>query len=74
MHAGVGQSAGEDLIQPVHEYRINTLYLLPYYHRTVILEEEDHVTPFLGAALVPCDHRAHVFASTEEAFYLRKMV
>lgn len=43
------------------EEPIRTLRLSPYYPKKGNLEKDNHVTPFFHAALIPLDHRTHVF-------------
>lgn len=56
------------------EELIKTLYFPPYHPKTVRLEEHDHETPFWDAALIPYNHRDHVFLSKEDVFHIRYMV
>lgn len=71
MLTGVGKHATEFWIRRVDEKCIETLCFPHYYQKTVVLDKDVHVTPFMDAALLPPDHRAHVKVSKHEVLFLR---
>lgn len=73
MLAGVAQNAEEICIQPVPELWIKTLFFPAFDPIVVYLEKYDYVTLFFDAAMIPCDHHAHVFVSGQDVLHLRNM-
>lgn len=53
---------------------MKTVHFPYYYPKTFQLDKYDHATPFLAAALIPCDCRVHVLDSKKEVFFLRNMM
>lgn len=66
--------AVDNCTESVNEDRVHTFRLHLFYPQPVALHRYNHVTSFLGAALIRRDHRANVFVYKEEVLYLMNMM
>lgn len=68
--AKVQQHAEKVQVQPVHEESIKTLWLPPYYPKTVHWDKYDHMTSVLDAVQIPRDLLSHEFDFQKEVLYI----